>query len=431
MNAVTKTQALEKMARDFAAVSGVYNGADVTSPYEQMKEWRAKTPVLEGDILRIFKAPSQADWMGTGRKVYTVFRYKDVHQVLRDDKNWLSKQNAEGFGSAVDNFLLTGMDGEEHHKWRAVLQPPMMPSAIKKWKDNLICPIIEDEFIGAMRPKGKADLLLDFVLAFPVRVVYKMFGLPDDMVAAMQSAGWALQIVGGPRFDPEEMKTSIPAAMEAGQRLYEYVLPAVQERRKSGIVRDDMIGFLMGLNVDGKTFTDEDITTFIRMTLLAAGETTSRSFWNMIVLLLERPYVWERLLLDRSLIPKAVVETMRLETVAGHLGRLAARDMEIGGVTIKKDEAVTVCISSANRDPEVYENPDELILDRPMRPVMSFGFGPHICMGMHLAKLEMEIALNAMLDLPNFRLDPDYPKPVIRGIQLRGPDQLHVKWDVA
>src|ERR1700739_3806488 len=102
MNAVTKTQALEKMARDFAAVSGVYDGLNTTNPYPQLKEWREKSPIMEGDVPQIFHAPSQADWARSGRKVHTLFRYRDVMRVLMDKENWLSKQNAEGFGSAVD-----------------------------------------------------------------------------------------------------------------------------------------------------------------------------------------------------------------------------------------------------------------------------------------------------------------------------------------
>jgi cytochrome P450 len=149
-----------------------------------------------------------------------------------------------------------------------------------------------------------------------------------------------------------------------------------------------------------------------------------------MVQLFAHPDVMDRLRVDRSLIGKAITETMRLEPVAAYLARLAAQDMEICGVTIPAGTAVSLCIAAANRDPKTYVRPDELDIDRPMRPVLSFGFGPHMCMGMHIARLEIEAAVDALLDLPNLRLDPAYPTPVIRGMQMRGPDAVHVLWDV-
>ena len=80
--------------------------------------------------------------------------------------------------------------------------------------------------------------------------------------------------------------------------------------------------------------------------------------------------------------------------------------------------------------PDRYERPDELWIDRPKRPVLSFGFGPHTCMGQHIARVEIETALDLLLDLPNLRLDPDCPAPVIHGMQMRGPDTIHAIWDV-
>ena len=132
---------------------------------------------------------------------------------------------------------------------------------------------------------------------------------------------------------------------------------------------------------------------------------------------------------DRTLIPKAINETMRRDPTAGAVARMAGRDMEVGGTAIPKGTAVLLSIASANRDPAVYEDPDRLWLQRPMRPLLSFGFGPHMCMGMHMALAEMEVALDAMLDLPNLRFDPAYPRPEIRGLNMRGPDAIHVLWD--
>jgi cytochrome P450 len=166
------------------------------------------------------------------------------------------------------------------------------------------------------------------------------------------------------------------------------------------------------------------------MLLLAAGETTTRSIANMVVQLLENPDVLEEVRNDRTLVPKAVMETMRRDPTAGAVARIAARDMEINGTPVSKGTAVVLSIAAANRDPESYEDPDRLWLKRPMRPLLSFGFGPHMCMGMHMALAEMEVALDAILDLPNLRFDPAFAHPEIRGLNMRGPDAVHVLWDV-
>nr|ART35575.1 A43 [uncultured bacterium] len=423
-----QTSNLDRMARDFLNVSDTYTGTAQPDPFPMLAELREKTPVAEGDILAKFQVPSQADYANSGRPVMSVFRYHDVLNILKDAENWKSYINADGFGAAVDNLLFTAMDDEEHKKYRSLLQPGFLMPVIKRMTDSVIRPNIK-ALLDPLRPLGKADLVRDFSLPFPVRVVYAIFGFPEDQDAVMKFAGWALRILGGPQVDPAKTAITFPAAFEAGQNLFEHVLPIVQAKRAAG-PSDDLIGFMQTVEVDGKAFTDEEITHFVRMLLLAAAETTSRSFANMLLLLFEHPDIMEKVRQNRTLIPKAITETMRFDPVAGNLARIAKKDMEIAGTTIPAGTAVTVSISAANRDPEAYERPNELWLERPMRPVLSFGFGPHICMGMHIARIEMEAALDMLLDLPNLRLDPAFPKPFIRGLQLRGPDAIHAMWDV-
>jgi cytochrome P450 len=98
-------------------------------------------------------------------------------------------------------------------------------------------------------------------------------------------------------------------------------------------------------------------------------------------------------------------------------------------VTIAAGTAASVSISSAHRDPRVFDNPDTFDIDRPAKVNLGFGYGIHLCLGMPVAKLEIEAAVNALLDLPNLRLDPDMPPPQVRGITLRGPDAVYIVWD--
>lgn len=420
---------LDQMVADYSLVTRGYSGTAPNNPYPMLAEKRSTCPVMHGDILQENMVPSMADYMMSGRPTMSLFRYKDVHSVLMNPKDWQSYIVADGFGAAVDNMLLTAMDGEEHVKFRATLQKPFMRSEIRKLVETLIRPVVATEFIDKLRPNGKADLLREFALPFPIRAIYAYFGFPHDERLISNLASWAIQVVAAPQADPEIAKITVPQSMVAGQSMYDTLLPIVQAYRTHGEMRADILGHMMQVEQDGVCFTDEEITAFIRMLLLAAGETTTRSFANMMVQLLENPDVLDEVRKDRTLVPKAVMETMRRDPTAGALARIAARDMDVGGMHVPKGTAVLLSIGSANRDPETYEDPDRLWLKRPMRPLLSFGFGPHMCMGMHMALAEMEVALEAVLDLPNLRFDPAYPHPEIRGLNLRGPDAVHVLWD--
>jgi len=425
----TAIDPLDQMVADYSLVTNAYAGKAPANPYPLFAEKRAQCPVMHGDLLLQHQVPSMADFMMTGRPTVTLFRYADIHAVLMNPKDWLSYITGDGFAAAVDNMLLTAMDGEAHTKYRNVLQKPFMRTEIRKLIDTLIRPVVMSEFIDKLRPNGKADLLREFALPFPIRAMYAYFGFPHDTDLLSNLASWAIKVVAAPQADPELAKITVPQSMVAGQSMFDTVLPIVQAYRARGDMRADILGYMMQVEHDGQRFTDEEITLFIRMLLLAAGETTTRSFANMMVQLLENPDVLAEVRADRTLIPKAISETMRRDPTAGAVARIAARDMEIGGISVPKGTAVLLSIASANRDPEAYEHPDRLWLKRPMRPLLSFGFGPHMCMGMHMALAEMEVALDGILDLPNLRFDPAYPHPEIRGLNMRGPDAIHVLWD--
>ncbi|WP_310531304.1 cytochrome P450 [Novosphingobium sp.] len=428
MNSTT-VDPLDQMVADYSLVTNGYSGTAPANIYPMLAEKRGKCPVMHGDLLLQNQIPSMADYMMTGRPTVTLFRYKDIHSVLMNPKDWLSYIVGDGFGAAVDNMLLTAMDGESHDKFRATLAKPFMRTEIRKLVDTLIRPVVMDEFVNKLRPNGKADLVRELALPFPIRAIYAYFGFPHDADLLANLASWAIQVVAAPQADPELAAITVPQSMVAGQSMYDTVMPIVQAYRARGEMRADILGHMMQVEHEGRKFTDDEITLFIRMLLLAAGETTTRSFANLMVQLLENPDVLEEVRADRTLIPKAISETMRRDPTAGAVARIAARDMEVGGVAIPKGTAVLLSIASANRDPDAYEDPDRLWLKRPMRPLLSFGFGPHMCMGMHMALAEMEVALDAMLDLPNLRFDPAYPHPEIRGLNMRGPDAIHVLWD--
>ena len=426
------TSNLDQMTQDFLAVSDTYTGTLTDPhPYPMYAELRSKCPVMQGDILAQYKVPSQADYARSGRPVMSIFKYDDVLNILRDTAHWKSYLNGDGFGAAVDGLLLTAMDGEQHKSFRNLLMPPFLLPVARRFKETLIRPILQKDFIDVLKPQGKADLVQEFALPFPVWVICSLFGFPEDRDAVMKFAGRALRILAGPQPDPEKAKASMAAAFQAAQDLYDHVRPIVAARRASGdFAGGDLMGHLLQADAKGANLDDHKITNIIRMLLPAAAETTTRSFANMMVLLLDRPELLDRIRADRKLVGKAINESLRYEPVSAFLAREASRDVEIGGVTIPKGAAISLANGAANRDEAAFPNGETFDIDRPVKPILSFGFGAHTCLGLAIAKLEMESALNAVLDhMPNLRYDPEQPPARIVGITLRGPRAIHVVHD--
>ncbi|NIB44090.1 cytochrome P450 [Pseudomaricurvus alkylphenolicus] len=418
-------QALESA---FAGVADNYSGREVDL-YPIYKEMREKSPIIEEDFMSKLGVPNIAV-PDPNRKTFTAFKYKDVMTVMKDAESFTSGFIAEGLGSFFDGLILTGMDGEQHKKMRSLLQPIFMPNVVNSWRDTKMDPIVREEFLKPLVAEGKADLM-DFALYFPVRLIYSLIGFPDDKPDQIkQYAAWALAILAGPQVDPEKAQQARKAAMEASEALYHAVKKSVVEVRASGSNGNDLISRLIHAEFEGRALDDHEITTFIRSLLPAAGETTTRTFGSLMVLLLERPELLERIRNDRKLVASAIDEAVRYEPVATFKVRQASRDVELSGVKIPKGSMVQCIVSSANRDEEAFDRGSEFDIDRKVRPSFGFGFGPHMCIGQFIAKTELSVALNAILDLfPNLRLDPQQPHPKITGAQLRGPHQLPVVWD--
>jgi cytochrome P450 len=428
---MTQTQTVD-VADEFAALNRLYSSGDPVEidPYPLYRELRDTMPVMEGDILAKYKVPSQADFLLTGRRIVTLFRYEDVARAMQDDASFSARLASEGLGPFLGEGILTAYDGAAHRRLRGPMQRSLTPAILAGWKQRLVEPQIRAK-LEELKPLGAADLVRAFSLRFPIDVIYRVLGYPDDRAFAERFAGLALRILSGTPTDPQAVQAAHAAAVAAGDELNEMTLEVVRKRRADGAEGDDMMARMLRA-ADGKEPLDNrTIADLIRATLPAAAETTTRTFGVMLLLLIDHPELLERLRADRSLMSRAINETMRFEPTASYVAREARIDMEFHGVKIPAGTALSLCIGSAQRDERVFENPDRLDFDRTMRrPILGFGSGAHICLGMPIARLEVEVAMNAVLDiLPNIRRDPDKPASLIRGLNLRGPDDLHVRWD--
>jgi len=412
----------------YSTVSDTYRGADLDI-HALCREMRHTSPVFEGDFVAQFGVPTNAGMQAGTRPTFALFKYQDVMAVLRDGASYTNGFIAEGLGAFFDGLIILAMDGEQHRSVRALLQPAFMPETVNKWRDK-IDRVIRKDFLEPMVTLKKADLM-DFGLNFPIREMYALMGFPeDDTQTYRQYAAWALAMVGGNQIDPAKAPEARRQAGIAVKSLYDAILKVVIQRRAEGSESDDLIGRLLRAEHEGRQLDDHEVTTFVRSLLPAAGETTSRTFSSVISLLLSTPGLLDRIRADRSLIGKLIDETVRYEPVATFKVRETSRDVEIRGVQIPKGAFVQCMVVSANRDEDAFENPDNFDIDRKTKPSFGFGFGPHMCIGQFVAKVELNCAINAILDLfPNVRLDPSQPAPLITGAQLRGASKVAVIWD--
>jgi cytochrome P450 len=350
------------------------------------------------------------------RPTFTVTRFSDVDRILRDGETFSSAINAEHIGQYMGELILA-MDGKEHRSYRNLVAHAFRASQLEQWDDALVRPTIM-RLLDAIAPLGRADLVRDITSKYPVQVICGIVGVPLEDSAQFHQ--WAEQINTGP-LNPR-------VGMAASKAMRGYLAPIVEDRRKNP--RGDLISDLVHAEIDGAHLTDEKIYGFLRLLLPAGAETTFRVMGNALTALLTHRGVMDRVVADRSLMPAVIEETLRWETSVTQVSRNAAVDTEIGGCPVPAGAGLAVLTASANHDEDRYEHATEFDIDRPAQNHLAFGTGQHQCLGMHLARLELRVGLDVILDrLPNLRLDPDAPAPDVQGFAFRGPDAVNVLFD--
>ena len=353
----------------------------------------------------------------TGRETVHIFSRDQAEQVLRDEETFSARCNQEGMGPFMGEILL-GKDGSEHTRYRNLVSHAFRASALRRWEDELIQPTIDD-LLDAIAPNGRSDLVADVTTPYPARVIAAIMGVPVEDHAQFHQ--WAAQINAGP-LSPE-------TGQEASRAMRAYLTPIVEDRRAHP--RDDLVSDIVHAQIGDEKLDDEHIYGFLRLLLPAGAETTYREMGIMLLALLRSPEELSRLRAQPEAIPEVIEETLRWESSAPMIARVATRDTEVGGCPVREGTRVTVSLGSANRDEQVFDAGEQWEPKRePGPPHLAFGWGRHVCLGMHLARLELRVGLESILRrLPGIHLDPDAPAPMIRGTAFRGPDELHVRFE--
>jgi len=353
-----------------------------------------------------------------GGAIWMVYGHDDVTHVLRDNVTFSSRVLGATQAEVMGHTILE-MDGAEHLRQRSLVAQAFRPAVLARWETELVEPLVQT-LIDAFLADGRADLVQQLTYHYPIRVIARILGLPDDDHRQFQR--WAIALIAN--------ATDRVRGRAASAALRAYLAPFLAARRADP--QDDLISELVKAEIDGQVLSDEEILPFLLLILPAGGETTYRATGNLLYGLLSNPDQLEAVRADRSLVRQAVEEALRWEPPLLILAREADRDVELGDVQLGAGDMVAVCMGSANRAGAPGGHPDDFDIFRPQEQNLSFGTGPHMCLGMHLARLEMRVALNVILDrLPNLRLDPAGEDVHVHGMVFRSPTALPAVWDVA
>ena len=380
-------------------------------PYPFFAQKRREGGVFKGSVM---------DWSTTPdsmipEHLYAAVSFDAVNRVFRDGKVF----NSHIYDSTIGLFIgptILAMEGKKHWEHRNLVSAAFKTRSLARWEPEIVRPVVTsliDEFIEA----GTADLVRDFTLEFPTRVISKLLGLPEEDLPWFRKR--AVELIS--------YTIKYKRAFEASAALKDYFLQQIEQRRSKPSA--DIIGDLVSAEIDGEKLSDEAIYSFLRLLLPAGLETTYRSSGNLLFLLLSHPEQFQAVQADHERIPSAIEEGLRFETPLTTVQRYATEGCELEGVEVPAGSVIDVCIGSANRDGRRWERSEEFDIFRKRLPHISFAAGEHTCMGLNLARMETRVAVECLLSrLTNIKLVTD-EDPHIHGQPFRSPTAIPVTFD--
>ena len=406
------TEDLDQSIRDAQDKFNAGMGADGdASPYPLLRELRAQSPVHAG-----WPEMGMIGNSGDGKPTFSAYTFDAVKAIFTDNITF-STRCYEDVVRPLQGPTILEMQEPEHAIYRKLHEFAFARSSMKRWDAELVGPLV-DRTIAKFKGNKRADLVDAVFMPIPVRVIAALLGLPESDVGQFHRL--AIDLLG--------FRGDMDCAMRASAVMKEYFVGVLADRRKSP--QDDMVSILAGAEVNGVRMSDEQIYGFMRNLLPAGAETTSRSTASLAMGLLTHPDQLDAVREDRSLLPQAIEEGIRWETPLLNFMREVTVDTELGGVAIPKGATMMLSLGSANHDETRWNDPESFNIFRDRKPHIGFAHGAHVCLGMHLARLESTKIFNALFDeLPGLRLDPAAPAPYVTGVMFRSPPRLDVVWD--
>jgi cholest-4-en-3-one 26-monooxygenase len=353
-------------------------------PLEQLKRLRNEAPVFRHDD------PEQPEGY------WALTRHADVEFVSRNADVFSSYEKSalisEFPTEQLDQLrlLMLNQDPPQHTRTRSLVNRGFTPRMIGQLEQriyNVCCEIIDN----AVR-QGEGDFVTLCAAELPLILIADLMGVPlEDRHKVFD---WSNRMVGAN--DPEYGVTP-EEAQSASIEMFMYANELAEKKRLEP--KDDIVTKLLQPDEGGDVLSELEFDSFFMLLAVAGNETTRNAITGGMYALIKNPEQWEQLKNDHALLPTAADEIVRYVSPVMHFRRQATRDVEVGGVTIKKGDKVVIYYTSANRDESVFDNPDTFDITRDPNPHLGFGGGgPHFCLGRHLAKLEIEQLFKALIE---------------------------------
>ena len=356
-----------------------------------------------------------------------VLSYPLVRTVLRDTRFCMPKGlvlTAQGItsGRLWDKATtgLLSLDGAEHHRLRRLVCKAFTPRSTARLQTTIVNVITE--LVDPVTVAGRCDVVADIARQYPIPIICGLLGAPRQDWQLFSD--WAEDIF---KIFHWNVANDTAVIMGAFDELDAYINEMVARRRRN--LTDDLISQLIRAEDDGDRLSATELTMLAEVLLMAGTDTTRNQLAAAVDELCDHPQQWALLAEHPELAPQAVEELMRHSPVIFAAMRMAAEDVQLGGVTIPAGTLVLANIASANRDPAVYDDPDGLDITRANPPAMlGFGGGIHYCLGTHLARLELAEALTVITRrMPNPHRGGPAPWKPLLGIT--GPTTLPIEFD--
>ncbi|MEH6570317.1 MAG: cytochrome P450 [Halioglobus sp.] len=347
----------------------LFDPAIANDPYPHYQQWRESLPV--------FKDENSGEWIFS--------RHEDVLRALKDHKQFSSSAFAESEQSAVALPLLSD-DPPRHTKLRALVNRAFTSRTLKDIETEVNN--LSHSLAAAIGTGTPVDIAEAFTIGLPVAVISQMMGIPVERGDDFKR--WSDALTG--TSEAANMEERMPDIIEMAG----FFRALIPERRANP--GDDLISKVVNAEVDGEQLSDEDISGFCMLLMIAGNETTTNLLSNLLYYAASHPELWSELRADRSKIDAAIEEILRYDAPVQFVFRTVTNDLQLHGQHLRTGDIAILLMGSANRDTAQHDSPDEFRLDRAPNSHLTFGHGIHFCIGAPLGRMEARMGLEALLD---------------------------------